>query len=73
MKNVITNLLFGVVIIYFDSLVQFDVLMTSESCPDTWTMVWQFFFFLYMEELIFYTFHRLLHQKSLYSYHKQHH
>ena len=42
------NILVGVVVLYIDSLIKYDILMTVETAPDTWTMVWQFFFFLYM-------------------------
>ena len=69
----ISNLLFGVALIYLDTMMRYDILMTLETSPDLWTMVWQFFFFLYMEELIFYTFHRVMHHPKLYFLHKQHH
>ena len=65
--------MFGVAVIYLDTMIRYDILMTMETCPDLWTMVWQFFFFLYMEELIFYTFHRVMHHPKLYFLHKQHH
>ena len=67
------NISVGVVVLYIDSLIKYDILMTAETAPDLWTMIWQFFFFLYMEELIFYTFHRTLHDPKLYFLHKQHH
>jgi len=47
--------------------------MKTEDFPSRLTIFWQFMFFLYMEELIFYTAHRLFHYPKLYFLHKTHH
>jgi sterol desaturase/sphingolipid hydroxylase (fatty acid hydroxylase superfamily) len=67
------NLLVGAAVVFVDSQIRHDILMKTESCPDRWTMLWQFFFFLYMEEVLFYVAHRSLHHPSLYFLHKRHH
>jgi sterol desaturase/sphingolipid hydroxylase (fatty acid hydroxylase superfamily) len=44
------------------------------SLPSPWTFLWQLVFCLYLEDLVFSCFHRLLHHKSLYKHvHKLHH
>ena len=58
---------------YIDSLIRLDVLVKVEDAPSTFTMVWQITYFLIVEEILFYTFHRLLHHQKLYRFHKTHH
>lgn len=47
--------------------------METKDAPSTSTIVWQFFFFLLAEEIIFYIAHRSLHHPKLYFLHKKHH
>jgi sterol desaturase/sphingolipid hydroxylase (fatty acid hydroxylase superfamily) len=44
-----------------------------EEIPDTKTIVWQFIFFLLMEDLFFYIGHSTLHRPQFYWIHKKHH
>lgn len=50
-----------------------DYKWSVDEVPDTKTIVWQFFFFLLLEDLFFYIGHSTLHRPQFYWIHKQHH
>ena len=73
-KTVLINAyVVGTVLLAVDSYIRLDIQFKTEDEPNTWTIVWQFFFFLLFEEITFYTFHRTLHHPKLYYLHKKHH
>lgn len=55
-----------------DSLMS-DYRVKIEEIPDTKTLIWQFMFFLLMEDLFFYLGHSTLHRPQFYWIHKRHH
>lgn len=45
-----------------------------EDLPTSWTLLWQFYFIIFFEDLMFCLSHRLLHTRFLYKHvHKLHH
>ena len=59
--------------IYLDTSISINIMMKGEDCPDKFTIFWQFMFYLFMEELLFYIAHRSFHIPKMYFLHKQHH
>lgn len=66
-------LFFAPMLTFVDCLLRFDYVMTSEQIPSLWTNLWQFAFFLMVEEVTFYFAHLLLHNPKYYWIHKKHH
>lgn len=60
-------------LLFVDAMIRIDIQMKIEDCPSSWTILWQFFFCLILEEVFFYVVHRSLHHPKLYFLHKKHH
>jgi len=50
-----------------------DYRVKLEEIPDTKTIIWQFMFFLILEDFFFYLGHSTLHRPQFYWIHKRHH
>lgn len=68
--------IFPIILYLLAILSKFNVTHTFaiNDLPDTWTIIWQMTFCIYMEDVGFSVAHRILHEPFLYKHiHKVHH
>lgn len=61
------------VMVYISIITSLPYEFSLELWPSSFELIWQFTFFLLVEDILFYLSHLLLHQPSWYWIHKKHH